>query len=57
MEFSMLKSYPYLEPQANTNVNKLKSCLYLVFVCFMVFNTTFNNISVISWQPLLGASG
>ena len=24
-----------------------------VFICLMVFNTTFNNISVISWQSVL----
>jgi hypothetical protein len=24
-----------------------------LFVCLMVFNTTFNNISVISWQSVL----
>ena len=24
-----------------------------LFVCFMVFNATFNNISVISWQSVL----
>ena len=28
----------------------LKQCL---FVCLMLFNTTFNNISVISWQSVL----
>ena len=26
---------------------------YIVFVCLMVFNTTFNNISVISWWSVL----
>ena len=26
---------------------------YIVFVCLMVFNTTFNNISVISWRSVL----
>jgi len=25
----------------------------LMFVCLMVFNATFNNISVISWQSVL----
>jgi hypothetical protein len=24
-----------------------------MFVCLMVFNATFNNISVILWQPVL----
>ena len=27
--------------------------LLCLFVCLMVFNTTFNNISVISWQSVL----
>ena len=46
------------------NVDKLKKVIYLnhhqkhtVFVyhvvCLMVFNATFNNISVISWQSVL----
>ena len=26
---------------------------YCLFVCLMVFSTTFNNISVISWQSAL----
>jgi hypothetical protein len=26
---------------------------YLLFVCLMVFNATFNNISVISWRSVL----
>jgi uncharacterized integral membrane protein len=25
----------------------------ILFVCFMVFNVTFNNISVISWRSVL----
>ena len=25
-------------------------CLFIVFVCLMVFNVTFNNILVISWR-------
>ena len=27
--------------------------LYCLFVCLMLFNTTFNNISVISWRSVL----
>jgi hypothetical protein len=27
--------------------------LYFLFVCLMVFNATFNNISVISWKSVL----
>jgi hypothetical protein len=26
---------------------------YILFVCLMVLNATFNNISVISWRPIL----
>jgi hypothetical protein len=26
---------------------------YFMFVCLMVFNATFNNISAISWRPVL----
>jgi hypothetical protein len=29
------------------------SATYLLFVCLMVFNTTFNDISVISWRSVL----
>ena len=34
---------------------KLVSCIQYegLFVCLMVFNATFNNISVISWQSVL----
>ena len=28
-------------------------CFCFVFVCLMVFNATFNNISVISWRSIL----
>jgi hypothetical protein len=31
-------------------MNQVFDCL---FVCLMVFNATFNNISVISWQSVL----
>ena len=27
--------------------------LFVLFVCLMVFNATFNNISVISWRSVL----
>jgi hypothetical protein len=27
--------------------------LFVLFVCLMVFNATFNNISVISWRSIL----
>jgi hypothetical protein len=37
-EYSPLKNVPYL---------------YWLFVCFMVFNATFNNTSVISWRSVL----
>ena len=42
----------------NKNVNYLRQKLYrtyidCVLVCFMVFNATFNNISVISWRSAL----
>jgi hypothetical protein len=36
----------------NTNKDHLKVLLFL-FVCLMVFNATFNNISVISWRSVL----
>ena len=39
----------------NKNVASLKKTLFCVRV--MVFNTTFNNISVISWSDLLGEGG
>jgi hypothetical protein len=29
------------------------SCIYIFLVRFMVFNATFNNISVISWRSVL----
>jgi hypothetical protein len=29
------------------------SCIVCLFVCLMVFNATFNNISVISWRSVL----
>ena len=32
------------------SIDNIRSCL---FVCLMVFNATFNNISVISWRPVL----
>ena len=28
-------------------------CMSCLFVCLMVFNATFNNISVISWRSVL----
>ena len=28
-------------------------CLWFSLFCFMVFNTTFNNISIILWQSIL----
>ena len=31
----------------------LSQCICLLFVCLMVFNTTFNTISVISWRSIL----
>ena len=31
----------------------LNVCLFVCFVCLMVFNATFNNISVISWRSVL----
>ena len=35
-------------------LNKLiRSARKILFVCLMVFNTTFNNISVISWRSVL----
>jgi hypothetical protein len=37
----------------NTWHHVLVSIVYLFFVCLMVFNTTFNNISVISWRSVL----
>ena len=33
--------------------NLIQEKLLKLFVCLMVFNTTFNNISVISWQSVL----
>jgi hypothetical protein len=43
------------EPE--TNVSRLSYVSMMVtmglFVCLMVFNTTFNNISVISWRSVL----
>ena len=30
-----------------------KTTLLIMFVCLMVFDATFNNISVISWQSIL----
>jgi hypothetical protein len=33
--------------------NEKKSRYLMLFVCLMVFNATFNNISVISWRPVL----
>ena len=36
--------------QASTHVVIMSQC---VFVCLMVFNATFNNISVISWRSVL----
>ena len=29
----------------------------MLFVCLMLFNATFNNISIISWRSLLLAAG
>jgi hypothetical protein len=34
----------------NVEIGQMKICL---LVCLMVFNATFNNISVISWQSVL----
>jgi SUMO ligase MMS21 Smc5/6 complex component len=35
----------------NNSINK--SCLICLFACLVVFNATFNNISVILWQSVL----
>jgi hypothetical protein len=35
------------------NVNLIVEKFILMFVCLMVFNATFNNISVISWRSVL----
>jgi hypothetical protein len=37
----------------NSYYKNVKTCNFRSFVCFMVFNATFNNISVISWQSVL----
>jgi hypothetical protein len=34
-------------------VSLIANYIYLLFVCFMVFSATFNNISVISWWSVL----
>ena len=38
--------------ESNSQLTLRKGCNCL-FVCLMVFNATFNNISVISWQSVL----
>ena len=38
----------YLLAQSQNNL-----IMIVLFVCLMVFNATFNNISVISWQSVL----
>jgi hypothetical protein len=39
----------YTDWNKDNIINSLKS----LFVCLMVFNATFNNISVISWRSVL----
>ena len=34
-------------------INMLSVVRHIMFICLMVFNATFNNISVISWQSVL----
>ena len=40
---------------SNTNSTENRGCtlVFLKGLGFMVFNATFNNISVISWRPVL----
>ena len=47
-----------ISPMVSSNLQKLKNKIYIIrffcfFVCLMVFNATFNNISVISWRSVL----
>jgi len=44
-------SQDVLEMYVQLSVNKF--CKFLKFVCLMVFNATFNTISVISWRSVL----
>ena len=44
---TMIKSWTERDSSRNEDRND-----YL-FVCLMVFNDTFNNISVISWRPVV----
>ena len=37
----------------NISMSKITEIKTMVWFGFMVFNTTFNNISVISWHPVL----
>ena len=39
--------------QKKHNRNKMMGKAHIAFGWFMVFNATFNNISVISWQSVL----
>jgi hypothetical protein len=46
------KESPKSEDRHTMSKGKRTSCMF-VFVCYMVFNATFNNISVISWRSAL----
>ena len=46
--------YSFCKNYYNVQMYKYMSVLIgVLFVCLMVFNTTFNNISVISWRSVL----
>jgi hypothetical protein len=49
--------YKYCKRSNHIKQYKIKTRPYMIFVCFMVFNATFNNISVISWWSVLFGRG
>jgi len=55
--FGNLTFHPHVNTSATYSphdfVYLLSSLIYCLFVCLMVFNATFNNISVISWRSVL----
>jgi hypothetical protein len=51
---SLYAKYKWYEIELNIKINyDIRICKSLVCVCLMVFDATFNNISVISWQSVL----
>ena len=49
----MLSTYKAKCSLKSTLINYFKKNLTSMFVCLMVFNATFNNISLISWRSVL----